>query len=55
VRQTLGILDGPHGLWTIEHSIDLEEFGILDISQQGTGETEHSGHTIVRGELTLAG
>jgi hypothetical protein len=55
VRQTLGILDGPHGLWTIEHSIDLNEYGILDISQQVTGETEHSGHTIVRGELTLAG
>jgi hypothetical protein len=53
VRQSLGILDGPHGLWTVEHSIDLQEYGILDISQQRTGETEHSGHTIVRGELTL--
>jgi len=53
VRQSLGILDGPHGLWTVEHSIDLQEYGILDISQQRTGETQHSGHTIVRGELTL--
>ncbi len=52
-RQTLGILDGPHGLWTVDHSIDLEKYAILDISQQGTGETEHSGQTIVRGELTL--
>ena len=52
-RQTLGILDGSHGLWTVDHSIDLAEFGILDISQQGTGETEHSGQTIVRGEFTL--
>lgn len=52
-RQTLGILDGPNGLWTVEQSIDLEEYGILDISQQRTGETEHSGHTIVRGELAL--
>lgn len=52
-RQTLGILDGKHGLWTVDHSIDLEEFGILDISQQGAGETEHSGQTIVRGEFTL--
>ena len=54
-RQSLGILDGPHGLWTIEHSIDLEEYAILEISQQGTGETDHSGHTIVRGELARAG
>ena len=54
VRQVLGILDGPHGLWTIDQSIDLDEFPILDISQQGTGETEHSGQTIVRGQLILA-
>ena len=53
VRQTLGILDGTHGLWTVDHSIDLALYPILDISQQATGETEHSGHTIVRGELTL--
>lgn len=54
LRQTLGILDGPLGLWTVERSIDLSSFGILDISQQGTGETNHSGQTIVRGELILA-
>ena len=53
VRQTLGILDGPHGLWTVAHSIDLETYSILDISQQDAGETEHSGQTIVRGELAL--
>lgn len=55
LRQTLGILDGTHGLWTVDHSIDLELFAILDVSQQGTGQTEHSGQTIVRGELVLAG
>lgn len=53
-RQTLGILDGPHGLWTVEHAIDLDEFGILDISQQEIGSTEHSGRSIVRGELVPA-
>lgn len=53
VRQTLGILDGAYGLWTVEHSIDLEQYGILDISQQSPGDTEHSGQTIVRGEFTL--
>lgn len=55
LRQSLGILDGPFGLWTVEHSIDLEEYAILDISQQGIGETGHSGQTIVRGELSLIG
>jgi hypothetical protein len=53
VRQTLGILDGSYGLWTVEHSIDLEEYPILDISQQAAGDTEHSGQTIVRGKFTL--
>ena len=53
-RQTLGILDGPHGLWTVEHAIDLDQFGILDISQQEVGSTEHSGRSIVRGELVRA-
>ena len=53
LRQSLGMLDGPHGLWTVDHSIDLKKYAILDISQQGTGETEHSGRTIVRGEFML--
>ena len=55
LRQSVGILDGPHGLWTVDHSIDLEQYTILDISQQDAGETEHSGRTIVRGELSLVG
>lgn len=55
LRQSLGILDGRHGLWTVDHSIDLEKHGILDISQQAAGETDHSGQTIVRGELMLVG
>ncbi len=53
-RQTLGILDGPYGMWTVDRSIDLREYAILEISQQRTGETEHSGQTIVRGEFALA-
>lgn len=51
--QTLGVLDGGHGLWTVPHTIDLEEYAFLDISQQDTGQTEHSGHTLVRGQFTL--
>ncbi|WP_375423448.1 anti-sigma factor [uncultured Friedmanniella sp.] len=52
-RQTLGILDGNDGLWTVDHSVDLEQYAILDISQQEIGDTEHSGKSLVRGELTL--
>lgn len=52
LKQTLGILDGPYGVWSVDRSIDLEQYAILDISQQGASETEHSGQTIVRGQLT---
>lgn len=52
-RQTLGVLDGHHGLWTVEHAIDLEQYAILEISQEKIGSSRHSGHTIVRGELQL--
>ncbi|HYI56413.1 MAG TPA: hypothetical protein VEX57_20770 [Microlunatus sp.] len=55
LKQTLGILDGPYGVWTVDQSIDLEQYAILDISQQGASDTEHSGHTIVRGQLTAVG
>ena len=55
LKQALGILDGLYGVWTVDQSIDLEQYAILDISQQGASETEHSGQTIVRGELTLVG
>lgn len=54
-RQTLGVLDGPHGLWTVAHAIDVEEFRILEISQESVGSTGHSGQTIVRGELQPVG
>ncbi len=53
LRQTLGILDGLDGLWTVDRALDLTEYAILDISQQDTGQTEHSGQTIVRGAFTL--
>jgi hypothetical protein len=53
VRQSLGILDGLSGLWTVDHSVDLEQYPILDISQQGMGETEHSGDSLVQGRFTL--
>ena len=53
LRLSLGMLDGLHGLWSVDHSVDLEEYAILDISQQAIGELQHSGTTIVRGHFTL--
>lgn len=53
LKQTLGILDGPYGVWTVDQSIDLEQYAIFDVSQQGAGENEHSGQTIVQGQFTL--
>lgn len=53
LKQTLGILDGPYGVWTVDKSINLEQYAILDISQQRASETEHSGQTVVRGQLTV--
>lgn len=53
-RQSLGVLDGAHGLWTVAHAIDLELYGLLEISQQDAESTEHSGETLLRGELVTA-
>jgi len=53
-RQTLGVLDGRHGLWTVEQAIDLEQFPFLEISEQTIGSVAHSGRTVVRGELVPA-
>ena len=53
-RQTLGILDDTSGLWSLDRSIDLEQWAFLEISQQELGSTQHSGETLVRGELLVA-
>lgn len=55
LRQTLGVLDGSLGLWTVDRSIDLQTFALLEISQQDVGQIFHSGQTIVRGALTVIG
>ena len=54
-RQTLGVLDGAYGVWTVDRSIDLEQYAIVTISQQSAGDVEHSGVDLVQGELTLVG
>lgn len=53
-RQSLGILDGAYGVWTIDRSIDLAQFAIVDISLQEPSQDEQPGRSIVRGELALA-
>lgn len=53
-RQSLGMLDGAHGVWTVSHAIDLELYTLLEISQQELESTQHSGETILRGELATA-
>lgn len=50
-RQTVGVLDGAFGLWTVDRAVDLGEFAVLEVSQQEVGSIEHSGETIVRGPL----
>jgi hypothetical protein len=52
-RQTVGILDGRHGLWTVDHRIDLADFPILEISEHTLGAGP--GDTVMRGELAVAG
>lgn len=54
-KQTLGVLDGAYGVWTVDRSIDLEQYAILSISQQSAGDVEHSGVDLVQGALALVG
>lgn len=52
-RQSLGMLDGPFGVWTVDRSIDLRQYAVLDISEQDADGPAQTGRSIVRGEFTL--
>ncbi len=54
-RHALGMLDGPYGVWTVDHSIDLRTYAVVDVSESGSPGEEPSRRTVVRGELSLAG
>jgi len=49
---SLGILDGGEGSFAVPDDLDLDEFTIVDISQEDSdGDPGHSGDSIVRGAL----
>ncbi|MFS0867199.1 anti-sigma factor [Microbacterium sp. 179-B 1A2 NHS] len=49
---SLGILEGTEGVFPVPDDLDLEQFTIVDISQEESdGDPAHSGDSIVRGAL----
>lgn len=52
---SLGILDGDSGTFTVPAGVDLSDFSLVDISAEPVdGDPQHSGDSIVRGELRSA-
>lgn len=52
---SLGVLDGSRGSFPIPEGVDLDEYGLVDISVEPVdGDPAHSGDSIVRGSLTPA-
>lgn len=50
---SLGVLDGSAGSFTVPGDVDTSRFSVVDVSQEPTdGGAEHSGDSIVRGQLT---
>lgn len=50
---SLGVLDGRTGSFAVPADVDTDQFSVVDVSQEPTdGGTEHSGDSIVRGQLT---
>ncbi|KQO96756.1 hypothetical protein ASF30_16815 [Leifsonia sp. Leaf264] len=49
---SLGQLSGSSGRFTVPNSIDVEQFSVVDISEEpADGNPAHSGDSIVRGQL----
>ncbi len=49
---SLGVLEGAKATFTVPAGVDLDEFPLVDISQEPEdGDDAHSGDSIVRGEL----
>ncbi|WP_194398085.1 anti-sigma factor [Microbacterium atlanticum] len=52
---SLGVLEGRTGVFSVPDDIDLREYVLVDISQEpADGDPDHSGDSIVRGELGFA-
>lgn len=51
---SLGVLDGKEQTFAIPADVDLENYVLVDVSQEAIdGDPNHSGDSIVRGELTF--
>lgn len=52
---SLGVLDGSTGSFAVPADVDIREYVLVDISQEPIdGDANHSGDSIVRGELGFA-
>lgn len=52
---SLGLLEGSEGTFVVPEGIDITEYVLVDISQEPIdGDPNHSGDSIVRGELSFA-
>ena len=51
---SLGVLDGTEGIFPIPDGVDIRDYVLVDISQEPIdGDPQHSGDSIVRGELSF--
>ncbi|HEX5858043.1 MAG TPA: anti-sigma factor [Microbacterium sp.] len=51
---SLGVLDGTEGTFPIPNGVDIRDYVLVDISQEPIdGDPQHSGDSIVRGELSF--
>jgi len=51
---SLGVLDGRQQTFAIPADVDLKDYVLVDVSQEPVdGDPNHSGDSIVRGELTF--
>lgn len=52
---SLGVMEGDEAAFPVPDDIDLEEYVLVDVSlEPDDGNPDHSGDSIVRGELTFA-
>ncbi|BDZ41652.1 hypothetical protein GCM10025865_09510 [Paraoerskovia sediminicola] len=52
---SLGVLDGSEGTFPVPDGLDLDQYSLVDVSEEGfDGDPAHSGDSIVRGGLTPA-
>jgi anti-sigma-K factor RskA len=51
---SLGVLEGSEQTFPVPADVDLKDYVLVDVSQEpDDGDANHSGDSIVRGELTF--